>query len=251
MRLIKQIPNFLTTLNLVCGFIAIVIAFNINTLQYAPYFIFLGACFDFVDGLAARMLKAYSDIGKQLDSLSDMVSFGIAPGVLIFQLLQISSFSFLINYSFIASVILSALIPIFSAWRLAKFNIDERQSTSFYGLPTPASAILIASLVLVVFFDPYSWFSSIFMNKYVLVALVVLDSILMICDIPMFSFKIKNLKIADNMVQFIFLLLSIVMLIIFKFQAIPLLILLYVLISLGIFSFSSISKSHKKDIFAR
>lgn len=236
MQLAKHLPNFLTLLNLVCGFVAIVLAFNINTLSYAPYFLFIAAGFDFLDGLAARILHAYSEIGKQLDSLSDMVSFGVAPGILAFQLLQLSSTAQLSAQFFVLSVVIAALIPVFSACRLGKFNIDDRQTTTFYGLPTPASAIFIASLVLMVLYYPLSSITHVILNFYVLATVIILDAILMVVDMPMFSFKIKNLRLGDNAVQFVFLALSLVLLVLFNFKALPFLVPMYVLLSFVIFA---------------
>jgi|YelNatPaOPRAMG01_1025707.scaffolds.fasta_scaffold93455_2 CDP-diacylglycerol--serine O-phosphatidyltransferase len=235
MRLLKHIPNFLTLLNLVCGFVAIVLAFNINTLNYAPYFIFIAAGFDFADGLAARALSAYSELGKQLDSLSDMVSFGVAPGILAFQLLQLSSVAQLSSQFFVLSVLIAALIPAFSACRLGKFNIDDRQTSTFYGLPTPASAVFISSLVLVIFYYPSSDISTGILNFYILSALIILDAVMMVVDMPMFSFKIKKLNIADNAVQLFFLITSVLLLILFNFKALPFLVPMYILISFVLF----------------
>ena len=151
-QIVRNIPNFITSLNLVAGFTAVIFAFNINTIAYAPYYVFLAAVFDFFDGFSARLLKSYSKIGKELDSLADVVSFGVAPGVLMYQMLQFSSYNFLMfENNTIINIIVASLIPVFSALRLAKFNIDERQSDSFIGLPTPASAILIASITIIFF----------------------------------------------------------------------------------------------------
>ncbi|MGC8802825.1 MAG: CDP-alcohol phosphatidyltransferase family protein [Bacteroidales bacterium] len=235
MRLLKHLPNVLTLLNLACGFIAIVLAFNINTLIYAPYFIFIAAGFDFADGLAARVLNAYSELGKQLDSLSDMVSFGVTPGILSYQLLQFSTAQQSAQF-FILSLIIASLIPIFSAYRLGKFNIDQRQHSSFLGLPTPASAIFIASLVLVVLYYPATSVTRVVLNFYILSFLLLSDAVLMVVDMPMFSFKIKNLRLADNAVQYGFLLSCLLLLILFNFKALPFLVPLYVALSFVIFA---------------
>lgn len=235
MKIIKNIPNFLTSLNLVFGFIAILLAFQPAWLMYSPYFIFIALVFDFADGFAARGLHAFSEFGKQLDSLSDLVSFGVAPGVLIYQLLQ---FKLLAEYGGDKTVlallfILPALIPVFSALRLAKFNLDERQSTTFIGLPTPGSALLIASLTLVYFSTKDAWIKDIILNKYSIIFLVIVDSFLMISEIPMFSFKIKAaLSFKNYIQQIIFILFSIILLITLKLYALPLLICLYVVISI-------------------
>jgi len=232
---LKNLPNLLTLLNLVCGFIAIILAFNINTLNYAPYFVFIAAGFDFVDGLAARVLSAYSQLGKQLDSLADMVSFGVVPGILAFQLLQLSSVAQLSPQFFVLSALIAALIPVFSALRLGKFNIDDRQGSIFYGLPTPASAIFISSLVLMILYYPASPITSSILNFYILSTIIIFDAIMMVVDMPMFSFKIKKLNIADNAVQLFFLITSVLLLILFNFKALPFLVPMYILISFVLF----------------
>ncbi len=231
MFVFKHLPNFLTLLNLVCGFIAIIHSFNIQTLAYAPYFIFLAAVFDFADGLAARVLHAYSDLGKQLDSLSDMVSFGLAPGIFIFQLLQFVEFANIFEGYYIYSLLISVLVPVFSAIRLGKFNIDERQNTYFIGMPTPASAIFIASLVWFVMNYPNWHLTQLILNIYVLSFIAVINSALMVSPIPMFSLKMKNLSLSDNLFQYIFMLGIIIAFVFFSIKTIPFIIPFYVLLS--------------------
>jgi CDP-diacylglycerol--serine O-phosphatidyltransferase len=235
MKIIKNIPNLLTSLNLVFGFIAILMAFQPDWLRYSPYCIFIALIFDYSDGFAARSLNAFSEFGKQLDSLSDLVSFGVAPGVLVYQLLQ---FKLLADYNGDKALIaflfvLPALIPVFSAIRLAKFNLDERQSMSFVGLPTPASALLIASLTMVYFSSKDIWVKDFILNKYSIILIVIIDSFLMVSEIPMFSFKIKSkLSLKNYLPQITFILISIILLITLKLYAFPLLICLYVVISI-------------------
>jgi CDP-diacylglycerol---serine O-phosphatidyltransferase len=230
----RNIPNLLTSLNLVCGFIAIIMSFQAAWLPYAPYLIFAAVIFDFCDGLAARSLKAYSELGKQLDSLSDMVSFGVAPGILVFQLFQLSFINDMIfdKQLMILAILLSALIPVFSALRLAKFNIDSRQTSSFIGLPTPASAILIASITLVYFASSERWIQDIILSKTALSLLVIIDSYLMVAEIPMFSFKFKSLSLKENGLQFVFIGIAAALLIILKLYAVPVIIVLYVIVSI-------------------
>ncbi len=228
----KYIPNTLTSLNLISGFIAIVLAFNVNYLSIAVYFVFIAACFDFSDGLAARVLNAYSDFGKQLDSLADAISFGVAPGVIAFQLLQFSS----VNISDKPSILLytitiASVIPLFSVFRLAKFNIDNRQNNSFRGLPTPASAIFIASLALIVLNMSNSNISHIILNTYILTGIIIADALLMVCDLPMFALKMRTLAFKDNMVQYLFISMAIILLIWLQILAIPIIIAFYVIIS--------------------
>jgi CDP-diacylglycerol--serine O-phosphatidyltransferase len=239
MRIIKQIPNLLTSLNLTCGFIAIVMAFHPNLLIYAPYLIFIAAVFDFSDGFAARTLKAYSELGKQLDSMADMVSFGVAPGIIAYQMIQISLAPYINTNTtvWILSFLIPALIPVFSALRLAKFNIDERQTSSFIGLPTPASAILLASIALILYSSSNLLLQGIITNPIILISLIVIDCILMISELPMFSLKFKSLSIKENSAQYIFLLISLVLLIAFQFYALPLIIGVFIVESLVIYLF--------------
>jgi CDP-diacylglycerol---serine O-phosphatidyltransferase len=228
-KIIKFIPNILTSLNLVCGFIAIVFSFDVSTLQYAPYLIFIAACFDFSDGFAARALNAFSEFGKQLDSLADTVSFGVAPGVIVYQLLH--NINFQDNYSQTAIILIACLVPVFSALRLAKFNIDERQTESFMGLPTPACAILIASIAIVAYKTTDLQLQAFLLNKVTLLIVVLSLSFLLISELPMFSMKFKNYSFKHNYVKYIFLSISFILVIVFKYFALPLIIVLYILMS--------------------
>ena len=148
MNIKKHIPNAITSLNLVSGCIAIILTFNFD-LKYAAYFILLAAVFDFFDGMAARWLHVKSAIGKELDSLADIVSFGVAPGLIVFQLCAVSNDIVLFAGEINLVPFIALLIPVFSALRLAKFNLDTRQTESFIGLPVPANALMIASLPLI------------------------------------------------------------------------------------------------------
>lgn len=217
----KNIPNFLTLCNLLCGCIAIVFAFEEN-LIWSAYAVGVACVFDFLDGLIAHALKVHSELGKQLDSLADMVSFGVVPGMIMFHMIG-NSFSF---------PYIGFLITIFSAIRLAKFNLDDRQTDSFIGLPTPANTILIASLPL--FID----FNSDFLNidkalipEYILIPLTFILSFLLIVPLPLFALKFKNFYWTDNKVRYIFLALAVALLIIFQFAGIPLIIILYIMLS--------------------
>jgi CDP-diacylglycerol--serine O-phosphatidyltransferase len=208
----------------------------------------LGGVFDFFDGLVARLLKAYSEIGKQLDSLADFVTFGIAPSVLMYHLmettlkLQDATFSF--DHASLGQKILlfsSFLIAIFSALRLAKFNIDPRQSNSFIGVPTPANAFFIASLVLLLFHQPA--LSVLFLNVWFLLPLYLILSFLLVAELPMISLKFKNLKFADNKERYLLVIVSALILIFFRLDAYPLIFIAYLIISVGTFKFSGQSKS--------
>lgn len=214
----KHIPNFITALNLFSGCIAAVYAFN-GELQIAAYFILLAALFDFMDGLAARALKAYSEIGKQLDSLADMVSFGFIPGLFVFKILSeslpVSGFPIYLSY-------IGFVITVFSAFRLAKFNIDTRQSENFIGLATPANTLFFISLP----------FLSTPISPVLLMILTFVFSILLVSEIPLFSFKFKSLSFNANIHRYLLIILSLILIIFFKFAAIPMIIVGYILLSI-------------------
>ncbi len=222
----KHIPNAITCLNLFSGCIGIVYAFQGN-LIYAGYAIIIAAIFDFFDGMTARLLKAYSDIGKELDSLADMVSFGVLPAVIVYQLFllspQISSVSPYLNFS-------AFLIAVFSALRLAKFNIDERQTENFIGLPTPANAMLIASLPIIL--ERNIFLSSYILNSFSLFTFSLGMSVLLIAEVPLFSLKFKTLKLSDNLFRYILLFSGLILLVLLKFAAVPIIIFIYFLLSL-------------------
>lgn len=224
----KSIPNFITCLNLVSGCIACVMALK-GDLPLATLWIILAAIFDFFDGFAARMLKAYSPIGKELDSLADVVSFGVAPGMIVYSLLQQACLS--ASMGCIGSYIpfLAFVIPALSGLRLAKFNIDERQTTSFIGLPVPAHALFWASL-------GYSVAPFIPAHEYlfigVTVVLSVLTSLLLVSEIPMFSLKIKFLKWKGNELRYILVTCAVLFFALFGVLGIAGTILLYILLSI-------------------
>lgn len=231
----KHIPNFLTTLNLFSGCIGIIIALQYR-IDYAAYFIAIAAVFDFFDGLAARVLHVKSEIGKELDSLADVVSFGVLPGIIVYQLMANSvnvpaAGSYLSIFSLIALI-----IPVLSAVRLAKFNLDTRQTNSFIGLPVPANAIFLGSLPLIKmqagFSDTLSWLTFITDNYYVLAFVAVGMSLLLVLEIPLISLKFQNLKFADNKPQYILVVFAVLAFALVTFTAIPLIILAYILLSL-------------------
>jgi len=231
MQLKKLLPSFLTCLNLLCGCVAVVLSFN-NNLVWAAYLVFLAAFFDLLDGMAARLLHAYSEFGKQLDSLADMVSFGLVPGVVMFKIFQYP-FNELLEGGGILTILLMFypfLITIFSALRLAKFNIDERQTDSFIGLNTPANTMFTVSWALIIH-SGQAAFTAFILNPYVLIVMIALQSYLLIAEIPMFSFKMKSLGWKGNEIRYLFLGLVVVLLATFLFAAIPLIIFFYVLLS--------------------
>lgn len=212
----KHIPNFITCLNLFSGCVAVLLAFKGNY-QGAFIAILVAAVFDFFDGFAARLLKAYSPMGKELDSLADMVSFGFAPGMIVFSLLTEANINEWLPY-------LAFIIPVFSGLRLAKFNIDERQTSSFIGMPTPANAIFWGGLT--TSFAPF-----LISNVWLLIVLTVLFSYLLVAEIPMFALKVKNLAWKDNQIQYIFLGVTIILLVIFQLNAFAPIIGWYILLS--------------------
>lgn len=221
----RHIPNTITCLNLFSGCLGIVFAFNGN-LNYASYAILIAAVFDFLDGMFARLLKAYSDIGKELDSLADMVSFGVLPSVIIYQLFLLSS-----KYESITWLPYSAfLIAVFSGLRLAKFNIDTRQAEHFIGLPTPANAMLIGSLPLILS-QGSSFMSTLIVSNYFLLILSIVTSLLLVAELPLISLKFKNLNIKDNLLRYVLVTGSVILFVSMQFAAVPLIIGLYVILS--------------------
>ncbi|MCK5171167.1 MAG: CDP-alcohol phosphatidyltransferase family protein [Bacteroidales bacterium] len=233
----KHIPNTITSLNLLSGCISIVLAFE-GYILFAVYMIFLAAFFDFMDGMSARLLKAYSIVGKELDSLADLVSFGVAPSVIIFHLIKISLFKTVhlppienLTLTEILFLLIPFFIAILSGVRLAKFNVDERQTENFIGLAVPANAIFFVSLYLVSVITTNDLLLTILKNKYVLSVLVILFSLLLVTELPMFSLKFKNLGWKGNKIRYIFIVLSIILLISLHTIAIPLIIILYILLS--------------------
>jgi CDP-diacylglycerol--serine O-phosphatidyltransferase len=232
----SQIPNVITSANLLAGCLSIVFTFQ-DRLILASIFIFIAGVLDFFDGMAARLLHAYSEIGKMLDSLADVVSFGVAPSVILFNLLNISihpgnpSFNYgSDNWMEFIIPCLAFLIAIFSALRLAKFNIDERQTSIFIGLPTPANAFLIASLPFILKDNTVA--QGILLKIYILIPMIFVLSFLLISEIPMISLKFKNLSFNDNKSRFILIFSSVVLIVFLKFSAVPLIFFLYLLISL-------------------
>lgn len=228
MSITKHIPNTITCLSLVSGCISIVMALQGNIL-WATLWIIIAAVFDFLDGFAARALKAYSIIGKELDSLSDMVSFGVAPGMIVFWLLSQASPSLPLGEMNEYIPYMAFIIPTLSGLRLAKFNVDERQTTSFIGLPVPAHALFWASL-------GYSLLPVIHRNEIIFVPVLILaaigTSLLLVSEIPMFSLKIKSLKWKGNELRYILVICAVLFTILWGFLGIAGTILLYIILSL-------------------
>ena len=229
------IPNLLTLLNLSCGTVALYFAFH-NYIDVAIVLMLAGAFFDFTDGLVARILKVTGELGKQLDSLADLVTFGILPGVMIFSTQKNILFEWVGNYEQFTVlhwiILFSALlIPVLSALRLAKFNIDTRQTDSFIGLPTPANALFFASVVWTIA-NSQSSFALLIGNPFVLGVITLIFSLLLISEIPLFALKFKTLKAKENLFRYLFLLISLVVLISLKIPGVALIVLLYMVLSL-------------------
>jgi CDP-diacylglycerol--serine O-phosphatidyltransferase len=235
----KHIPNFITCLNICAGSIAVILAVK-GDLPHAVLFIFLAAIFDFLDGMAARLLHAYSPIGKELDSLADMISFGLAPGVIMMTLLEYSIFGLHVKVENLATLSLAELltlsvallIPVASGLRLAKFNIDTRQTDSFIGLPTPANALFISALALIIENGRYQMIDTLLSQPITLIILTVAMSYLLVSEVHLFSLKLKTLNWKENQIQYIFLILSAGFILFFCQYGIAASIILYLLISI-------------------
>lgn len=229
MNIKKHIPNSITLLNLFCGCIALVFAFHRN-FEMAFYFVCLGIFLDFFDGFFARLFKVSSPLGLQLDSLADMVTSGVVPGLVMYQMMVDNSTAASESYLQIFPY-LGFLIALGSCYRLANFNIDTRQTDSFIGLPTPANALFILSLPLVLKYSDSIFVLEILTNPWVLLAITLLSASILNAEIPLFSLKIKKFNFAANALQISFLILSLLLLIFFHYLGIPLLIISYVLLS--------------------
>jgi len=235
MNALKRIfPNLITLANLTCGLFSVIFAFQ-GSLELASLCIFTGAFFDFFDGFAARILKVSGELGKQLDSMADIVTFGVAPGFLLFHFMYYLSNGVVLRHSisndvFFLPATLALLIPIFSAYRLANFNIDKRQTTSFIGLPVPALAIFIAAIPNINF-EQFPIFSDIIF----LSIISVLMPILLVIKMPLFSFKFsktekKNSRL--NIFRVTLILSTVILFFAFQFAAIPFIVILYLILSL-------------------
>ena len=230
-KLKKHIPNLLTCLNLFCGCIAVVLVFR-NHLQWAAYLVFAAAFFDLLDGMIARMLRVTSAIGKELDSLADMISFGFVPGAILFKMMQLNVDSISSNQNLNTFIqFLPFIVTIFSALRLAKFNIDTRQTDSFIGLPTPANTLLIVSFPLILMHDSFN-LSGILLNPWFILGITVLQSFLLVSELPLIALKFKNFSWKENSYQYLLVIAAGLLLLLLKFTAIPIIIFLYVFLSL-------------------
>jgi CDP-diacylglycerol--serine O-phosphatidyltransferase len=219
----RNIPNFITSLNLLFGCIAIVLVFQ-NRLSDASWMIVYAAVADFFDGMSARLLKVHSPIGKELDSLADVVSFGVAPGMILYQLIGTAPYNWI-----------GLIVPVFAAIRLAKFNIDTRQTFYFIGLPSPANALLIAAFPLILQHDSYwhaVYLSNITFTVWFFAGLAIVCSGMMVSEIKLFSLKMKNMSWGSNKTRYIFLIISLGCFIVLGYTSVPIIMLLYVILSL-------------------
>ncbi|MGD1840725.1 MAG: CDP-diacylglycerol--serine O-phosphatidyltransferase [Thermonemataceae bacterium] len=231
--MVRHIPNLLTLGNAFCGCVGIVQLLQ-GHWQLTALFVGIALVFDFADGFVARALRVHSELGKQLDSLSDAITFGVLPAFI--------AFIFLIRATHLPNDLLQGdlqavvwwhysafLIAVCSVLRLARFNIDTRQSDTFIGVPTPANAILWTSLLIIVQQQPF--YQTWLYNLYVLIPLIFLMSFLLVAELPLFSLKFKNFTWKDNQIKYIFLILSLLLVLLLKYLALPLMIVLYIAIS--------------------
>jgi CDP-diacylglycerol---serine O-phosphatidyltransferase len=233
----KHIPNIITSLNLISGCISIVMALK-GHIEVAALLIILSALFDFGDGLSARLLHVKSKIGVDLDSLADLISFGVAPAMILFSWLELSFCNLqpILQVSWIENLkYIVFIVPALSAVRLAKFNHDERQSENFIGLATPANALFLGFIQFAADKIP------VFDNYWVIIVTSVVFSLLLVSNLPMFSLKFKNFNFKKNVERYIFIGISAILLLIFQLGAFPVIILTYILISLV---FVMITKLH-------
>ena len=244
MSLKRHIPNTVTLLNLMCGCIAVIYAVYGNLIA-ATVFVFLGIFFDFFDGLLARKLNVQSPLGIQLDSLADVVTSGVVPGVIMFKLISLATEApHLGEYTdtwttamhwkgFNMSVLplIGLLIALASAYRLAKFNIDEDQQSYFKGLPVPANTLIIVSLPLILEYQNSDIMNAIIINKWFLIAVTLVSCYLLNANIKLLALKFKTWNFQDNAARYLLIVLAAVLLIVFQFAAIPLIILAYIIIS--------------------
>jgi len=228
MNIKKHIPNLITLINLFCGCVAIVFVSQGDYLM-AFYMVCLGIFFDFFDGFFARLFKVSSPLGLQLDSLADMVTSGVTPGYVMYSMFANSGHELGTNP---AIPFLGFIVTLGSCYRLANFNIDTRQTDSFIGLPTPANALFILSLPLVISFSDSLMILEILTNQWVLLIITFCSAYILNAEIPLFSLKIKKFSLKENALQIVFLTISVLLVVLLHYIAIPLIIVFYVLLSI-------------------
>ncbi|MDR7132092.1 CDP-diacylglycerol--serine O-phosphatidyltransferase [Algoriphagus sp. 4150] len=229
MKIKSHIPNAVTLLNLLSGVVGIIWVINGNIVSGA-YFIILAAVFDFIDGFAARLLKVQSEIGKQLDSLADLVSFGVLPGMILFQMAKVGTRIEWLPY-------LTLIVPLLSAIRLVKFNLDTRQSDKFIGLPTPANALFICTLPY--FAIKWPWVGTWLTSPVFLIAIAWIFALLLLAELPLIALKFKSYSLAENKFRYALLAIGLTLILLFGLAGIPLLILSYLGLSIVENSLSS------------
>lgn len=251
-----NLANLFTSFNLISGILAIILALT-GHLFAATMCVFAGAIFDFLDGFMARLFKTSGELGKQLDSLADMVTFGVVPGVIMMvvftidieslqssgisqvaaEAVRLSFFSWVDSFfvdfkSFNLLPLTALLIPFFSLFRLAKFNLDTRQTTSFIGLPTPANTLFFMTFPLVLSLGANSLGSfEVLFNPYIIMVLIISMGLLMVSEVPLFSLKFSKMSFGGNEIRIIFLLISLILILLFKVWAIALIVFLYLILS--------------------
>ena len=235
MRIKKHIPNIITLGNLLCGTLATIFAVS-GYFEMTALFVVLGVFLDFFDGFFARILKVPGELGKQLDSLADMVTSGVVPGIVLFILLgNNQQIPYEINTEFKVSMglpLIGLLVTLAACYRLAKFNLDTRQSESFIGLPTPAMSLFIVSLPLVQMHSDINFVKDLIGNNYFLIGIGILFSFLMNSELSLFSLKFKNYGIKENLFKYILITLSIVLIVAFEYLSVPIIIMSYVILSM-------------------
>ena len=235
MSIKKHIPNIVTLGNLFCGTLATMFAVG-GYFEMTALFVALGIFLDFFDGFFARIFKVSGELGKQLDSLADMVTSGVVPGIVLFVLLESNQqASYEINTEFKVSMglpLIGLLVTLAACYRLAKFNLDKRQSESFIGLPTPAMSLFIVSLPLVQMHSDINFVKDLIGNNYFLIGIGILFSFLMNLEFSLFSLKFKNYGIRENLFKYTLILLSIILLVTIEYLAVPVIIMCYVILSM-------------------
>lgn len=231
MNIKKHIPNLVTLCNLLCGTLATIFAVD-GHFELTAFFVALGVFLDFFDGFFARILKVSGELGKQLDSLADMVTSGVVPGIVLFSLLGYEKQGLDEFSSFSAIPLIGLLVTIAACYRLANFNLDTRQSESFIGLPTPAMSLFVVSLPLIQMHSEIDFIRELIGNTFFLISISIFFSFLMNSKLHLFSLKFKNYTLKENLFKYILIVLSVIFLITMKFLAVPIIILCYLLLSI-------------------
>ena len=231
MNIKKHIPNIVTLCNLLCGTLATIFAVD-GHFELTAFFVALGVFLDFFDGFFARILKVSGELGKQLDSLADMVTSGVVPGIVLFSLLGYEKQGLDEFSSFSAIPLIGLLVTLAACYRLANFNLDTRQSESFIGLPTPAMSLFVVSLPLIQMHSEIDFIRELIGNTYFLICISIFFSFLMNSKLHLFSLKFKNYTLRENLFKYVLMVLSVIFLITMKFLAVPIIILCYLILSI-------------------